>query len=386
MGRVKTWLAAAASLVTAGTAAGTFGVPPAAAGQRPAAHGAAVARRAHRILEPGRVLPARAGYMWSTSATGGPVSRYYAFDTAGGAVSMSAGQSGDYDVIFPGLGQAIANPAIDITRYGGAGACALATVKEAVGNPPALEVGADCFSLTGVNGSALFDLLVAQPVSAPNGVLDYDAVTMVGAQHGPGQYNSSHKTNSVRHLGKGRFQVTMPGPGTTGTTGTVKVSAINDAVAPGDCEIAGWHGTRTGQVIDVDCFAATGASQDQGFTVTYVRGNNLMGLNGATTADAFASRPTTARYQPKTQYDSNHHARVLVARLGQGAYQVFFQGSEGPGTVNGGDIQVSTVGHTDDHCYVVYWQQQHDPYARVECVNNHVVPVDSAFTIQWVVA
>jgi hypothetical protein len=216
-------------------------------------------------------------------------------------------------------------------------------------------------------------------------VLDYDAVTQLGPQLGPGQYNSSHKTNRVKSLGIGRFQVTMPGPGTTGTTGTVKVSDVN--ITTGNCEIASWHGTSTGQVIDVDCFSVTGTPMNQAFLITYARRNNLMGLNGVTTADAFANRPTaTTGYQPSTQYDSHPNARVTAMRLVQGSYKVTFRGSEGPGSLNGGNVQVSAVGHTDDQCYVVSWTQQQVPFARVACVNNLGAPADSAFTIQWVVA
>ena len=61
-------------------------------------------------------------------------------------------------------------------------------------------------------------------------------------------------------------------------------------------------------------------------------------------------------------------------------------GGSGAVLLNGGNIQVSAVGHTDDHCYVVSWTQQQAPFAHVACVNNLGAPADSAFTIQWVVA
>ena len=383
MGRMKKGLVVVASMAAISAAASAVGVPAAAAGQRSVAQNAAVPGRAGVARVPGPAPSAVVGYMWSTSVTGGPSSAYFAFDNTGGSISTVAGApgSGQYTVYFPGLGPASANPTIDITRYGTQGTCSLASVQPSGG---ALAVGVICNSLAGVPGDALFDMVVAQPLTAPQGVLDYDAVTLLGPQLGPGQYNSSHKTNRVKRLGIGRFQVTMPGPGTTGTTGTVKLSDIN--ITTGNCEIVGWHGTPTGQVIDVDCFSVTGTPQDRDFLITYARGNNLMGLNGVTTADAFANRPTATQYQPGTQYDSHHNARVTSIRLGQGSYQVIFRGSEGPGSLNGGNIQVSAVGHTDDHCYVVSWTQQQAPFAHVACVNNLGAPADSAFTIQWVVA
>jgi hypothetical protein len=383
MGRIKKGLVVVASVAAVSAAASALGVPAAAAGQQSAAQNAAVAGRARVARVSGPAASALAGYMWSTSLTGGPSSAYYAFDTAGGPIGSITGApgGGQYAVYFPGLGAASANPTIDITRYGTPGTCSLLNVQ----TTGALVVSVGCYSPTGVPEDALFDIAVAQPVPAPQGVLDYDAVTQLGPQLGPGQYNSSHKTNSVKRLGIGRFQVTMPGPGTTGTTGTVKVSDVN--ITTGNCEIAGWHGTSTGQVIDVDCFSVTGTPMDQAFLITYARGTNLMGLNGVTTADAFANRPTAAtEYQPSTQYDSHRNARVTAMRLAQGTYQVIFGGSEGPGNLNGGHVQVSAVGHTDDLCYVVSWTQQQLPTAHVACVNNLGAPADSAFTIQWVVA
>lgn len=110
-----------------------------------------------------------------------------------------------------------------------------------------------------------------------------------------------------------------------------------------------------------------------------------MGLNGATDANAYASQPTAVVYQPKDQYDSVRGARVVVIRQGRGKYLVIPAGSHGK-LANGGNVAVSAVGTSDDHCYVDHWIQGVTPDIYVDCVNSHGAAADSAFTIQWVVA
>jgi hypothetical protein len=178
----------------------------------------------------------------------------------------------------------------------------------------------------------------------------------------------------------------MPGPRTRGTTGTVKVSTGMSAGGnnPGDCEVAGWHGTSAGQVIFIDCFSATGARQNRAFTVTYARRANLLDQAALTSAYAYANRPTASSYQPSAQFSSNSGARVEVRRLHRGQYKVVFNSSGSP-SFKGGDIQVSTVGSNDLHCAVMSWQATASPAALVACVNNQGAAADSPFTIQWMI-
>ena len=77
---------------------------------------------------------------------------------------------------------------------------------------------------------------------------------------------------------------------------------------------------------------------------------------------------------------------MTVTRVGLAQYQVVFAGAGGPVAANGGDVQVSAVGSTDQHCFVDHWAQAASPYAYVDCVDNLGNPAPSRFTIQWVVA
>jgi len=139
-------------------------------------------------------------------------------------------------------------------------------------------------------------------------------------------------------------------------------------------------------VIYVDCYSDTGARQNRQFTVVYARNNNLMGRDGKTDANSTASRDKTGVYQPKVQFNSHHGARQTAVRLSKGVYIVLFDGSQGPGGSHGGDVQVTAQSGSYRHCSIEGWRQQFTPDAEVICENNSGALVDSAFTIQWVVA
>jgi hypothetical protein len=324
-----------------------------------------------------------AGYVWSGDTTG-----YYAFDSDGGTATIEGDGTGSYFADFPGL-QDLTKEHIDISTYGAGAACAL---FNAVGLGSMLSVSINCYAADGDLADSAFDVLVTQPTRAPSGVFDYVLVPPAKSQEltGRGQYNSSGKANSVRHLSAGRYQITMPGPAASGATGTVQVTDV-DHGSPGRCELAGWHGTRTGVVIDVGCFSLSGARQNRSFGASYVRSGNLMGFGGPTSNDhvtsayAYASRPGTAVYQPASQYDSTRGATVAIIRQGRGRYLVIPSGSAGPYASFGGDVQVSAVGSADDRCSVASWDQEATPEIYVNCVTRHGAKANSAFTVQWTV-
>lgn len=334
---------------------------------------------------PGRAGPALDGFVWSSSLVPtGPVSSYYAFDTTGGVVTVNtvAGPPrGTYLAQFPGLG-AMTRPTLDVTPYQTQETCGVAAAGAAKGGGWSVEVR--CYSLSGTPQDGLFDLMLGQPSARPNGVLGFGIVdTASRSGRLTSAYSSSHQVSRFKRVGAGHYLVTMPGPATKGVTGTVKVTLFGSS--GGDCEIGGWHGTATGQLVDVRCFAPSGAPRNSMFSVTYVRRNNLFGLNGATDAYAYASLPQAGRYQPATQFGSHRHAAVTIVRYGVGQYQVRLHGSGGPFGTNGGDVQISTVGSTDNHCRVLSWSGGANPVAYVSCVSNAGVQADSRFTIQWIV-
>ena len=110
------------------------------------------------------------------------------------------------------------------------------------------------------------------------------------------QYNSSHLHNSVRYLGTGRYQVTLGGPASKGTQGIVEAPAYGSAA--GGCELVGWTGTTTGELVN-GCFGAGSTRANSQFLVTYATANNLM-APACPTRTQLDSQPQ-AVYEPPNQ-------------------------------------------------------------------------------------
>jgi hypothetical protein len=362
--------------------AAAFAAPIAASAQQRAARPKAgsppraAAVRTHDNAGPTAV----AGYAWS-----GATNSYYTYDSTGQTATVTFDGTGSYFVMFPGLGH-LTNEHVDLTTYGPAAECMFFNTQP---EPSDMTIAIACNTPSGAPEDSAFDVVITQPTRTRGETFDYDLVPAArsGKLTGLGQYNSSGKANSVRHLSTGRYQVTLPGPSASGVTGTVQVTDVLPVIGPnGDCELAGWHGTRAGQVVDVGCFSPSGGRENRTFGLSYVRSGNLLGAGGLTSAYAYANRPTATVYQPRTQYDSKRGAGVVVFREGRGQYLVIPAGSGGPSATNGGNVEISAVGTADLRCYVNDWAQGTIPDIYVDCVNRLGITSDSAFTIQWVVA
>jgi hypothetical protein len=287
--------------------------------------------------------------------------------------------SGQYLVTFGNL--AFPGGDAQVSAVDGGYACVVVGWGESGSD---LEVGVTCYNWSGIATDAAFYVLVTQPHSRPAGVLDYDWVNRAsGTLSGVFQYNSSHRRNSVRHLGTGRYVVTMPGPGVSGANkGTVKVSPYGSG--PGNCQVASWHTTSAGQQIGVACFAVGGAPMDREFTIVYARGNNLMGQNGKEDANALAVGPKSL-YQPAVQFDSKRGARVSVVHLDKGIYEVLFIGSTPTHHFSGGsgNIQITAVGAAPRYCGIALGPS-HNPLGIVSCFSATGHLADTGFVAQLV--
>ncbi len=314
----------------------------------------------------------KAGYTWSEDSS------EYNFNSGGAAIDVS-GSDGQYTVTFDNLG-ALSGGIVQVTPYDVTGTCAVGGWGPSGGD---FTASVYCYSLTGSPQNSLFDLIVTQPAVSPPGTFDYSLVykdASSGTLTGHYQYNSAGKANKVQHLGTGRYQVTFGGKASSGTRGTVKVSAYGaDA---GDCAAAGWHGTSAGQVVDVDCYTTSGHPINREFMVTYAGRTDLMGLGGLPAANALIG--STGRVM--TQFDSQAGASVTVRHTGSGMYVVRLNHTTE--ALNGGDVQVSPITGSADHCVVDEWDGGSDvkTVVAVHCFNNSGHSANSAFTLQFVEA
>jgi hypothetical protein len=305
------------------------------------------------------------------------------YNSSGGAIGVTHSSAGLYTVTFFGQSGFVGGD-VQVSTLSPVGTCSVDSWGVSAGD---LNIGVDCYNLSGALNDEDFSVLATQPLAAPHapaGVLDYDWVyTSHGVLTGIYQFNSSHRRNSVRHLGTGRYLVSMPGPGTVGATkGTVKVTAYG--AGPGGCQVVSWRTVSTGELVGVACFGLGGVPGDRDFTIAYARGNNLMGQNGKETANALAVGTRTL-YQPTVQFDSRPGARVSVLHLDRGIYEVIYVGTNPTGHFNGGlgDAQLTAVGTTYRHCGIAL-APSHTPIAIVTCLDGHGNRVNTAFTAQVV--
>ena len=344
----------------------------------------AAARAGTAVTAPAAAMTAEAGFVHVDSVTG-PTTTY---SSNGQPVSIVQDNPGVEIVNFPGLLK-VRNAHVSLSGKGtdNRASCSVESLTAIpIMNPTTMSVEVDCFDGGGRLAVEPFDLLVTGPVSKPAGALAFGIVTVPNAAI-VAQYNSAGKHNSVTHPATGVYNVTMSGPGSAGNDkGTVKVSLASDQ--PGMCQIGSWTATKTAQKINVRCFDPAGTPTDQEFFVTYARGNNLMGQNGLTSANAKVQAVGRAPvYQPATQFDSKRGARVTVAHLGLGSYKVSFAGSAPTGKPNGGDgnIQITPIGTSYRRC-IYNLQRTHVPQLQVACADASGTPRNTAFTVQWVVA
>jgi hypothetical protein len=312
------------------------------------------------------------------------------YTSNGQAPGMQSNGPGVFTAEFSGMGTIagtkpfVPNGNIQVTPVGETQAtCSIAAVFAAFST---LNVQVYCTTFKGIPSASFWDMTVTQPKAPAHGVLDYAWVTRPNASYtltGPDQFNSSHKANKVRHVSTGVYVVTMPGPNSA-SKGTVKVTSLGSSA--GDCSLAGWTSSRTGQQFTVRCYGDTGGLQNRSFTIAYASSTNLMGHGGLTDANALANKSADL-YQPKTQYVSRKGAGVTVVHLATGFYEVFFPGSGTTARKNGGsgDVQVTPAAGSDRHCNGSPVPQPRTPFVIVVCAGNNGKVADSGFTIQWVV-
>lgn len=336
-------------------------------------------------MKPSIVPSALAGFVWSSS-TG-----YYTYDSSGGSVVVTGSypSAGFTQVSFAGL-QGIGDTAgdVQVTPYDTADTCAVSGWGP-VGSAELIDVA--CYNPNGTldTGSYQFDLTITKPTGKPSGVYDYAWINpdnkSVSLKGGFGEYNSSHKANRVVHLGSGRYEVIFPGPKSSGTHGTVEVTPYLRLSATGaNCVTSSWKGTRTGEVVYVDCYGPSGARQNHEFDVVYASANNVLALNGAADANTLFNDRGAAEL-PVTSYFSNRHAGAADVVYGTGDSYVLLPGSGGDYSAFGGDVQSEAVSSQDVHCSVFDWDQEAVPTISLGCYSRSGHPVSTPFELQWVV-
>ena len=202
-------------------------------------------------------------------------------------------------------------------------------------------------------------------------------------------FNSTFAPNEVLHLGTGRWQVVLPGLGTTG--GNVQVNA-DDMLAV--CRAASWQSvpaaapagipdqpTPGSETVNVSCRDFAGQLVDATFWLTFTDRVSLEGALGTTGAYLVANNPTAASYRPAAAYRYSSAAMApKVTRSGPGKYLVTL-----PGMPTGGSAVVTPTGTGRSACALSSIRTDSTPQRiGVHCWRPDGTAIDTTFSLSYV--
>jgi hypothetical protein len=192
--------------------------------------------------------------------------------------------------------------------------------------------------------------------------------TPTGAAYTPSaayQFNSSGGTNTIKRVGAGAYEVSMPGIATTG--GAVHVVSY---AGKHRCGVSSWGANK----VHVRCFSGATATDGQ-FVALY---HNESGGAGAG-AHVWADRPTaTTPYTANATYSYNSAGGTnTVKRDGTGRYKVTLGKQAG---INPYGVLVTAYGGGSGYCSGSYSGEiANDAVLDVRCFNSAGQALDSRF-------
>jgi hypothetical protein len=264
------------------------------------------------------------------------------------------GAIGLYQVTFPHL--AVAGGIAHVSAYGGSHTC------KVVSWGPVLEderVNVACRNSAGAGFDGAFAVLfyrddpVERAVETASAYLWADNPT--AASYTPRTaFNSRRAVNSVRRLGVGRYQATLPSMerrGEPNRGGTAQVTA--NGTGPERCTVGNWVQQGNDILVQVNCFSA-GLPVDSLFTLTWTRGP---GDFATFTAEDKLERFYVWADSPGSlstfyQSDSYGRAGATLSFSAPNSYVVRLPNVKSSGSSN---ALVTAYGTDDAYCAVDFW-------------------------------
>ena len=308
--------------------------------------------------------------------------RGYSFNSTGEGIRIVRSNTGTYTVRFFGLGAFAGQGTVDVTAEGlQPSQC---EVVHWVPDPTGtiLLVRVNCFTVSGAKLDAPF-MVAYTSGGSTTGTTDFVWADQPAASSYtpslPFQFNSSGGTNTIRHLGLGRYRVHMPGPDVA--DGSVKVTAYGSNA--NSCQVVEWLNVAAGQNVFVDCFTPAGAPVNNRFTTTFTASDDLFG-DGGPSGYLWGNDPSSSSYTPDSAYQfDTAGTSATVTRFGTGEYETLF-----PNETHGaqGDEQATAYGSIPAHCIVDGpigngTSEQGDVF----CFDTNGNELDTTYTMQWMI-
>jgi hypothetical protein len=295
-------------------------------------------------------------------------------NSSGGTNHVLRFGAGQYKVLFPGVGEAVAGAGgiVHVTALdSGTHACAAGAWT---GNQDE-QVAVICRDAQGRLSDAAYSVDWVD-AEMDDGEMAYvriaDASTAaIDPQH---SFNSTFGANTATRLGTGTYRVRFAG--VDGTKGDVQVTAFGTGVA---CHVADWHAQSSVTVVNVECRMPTGALADARFDATYLFKLGFHGMEGPDQVYLLADQPHAASYQPAAaRRFSSAGTNPTVKRTALGQYVVVL-----PGMPAGGAVQVTAYGTGTEACHATAIRGQTPQQVGVRCTTAGGSAVDSEFALAY---
>jgi hypothetical protein len=306
----------------------------------------------------------------------------YRFNSSGQSTTITRSGTGLYVIEFFGLGSVAGGGTVDVTAEGenNPAFCSVLSWGPSGSN---LDVSVECYKPSGARVDTFF-MAAFTSGGDTTGTVDYVwADNDTSKSYTPNtsyQFNSSGGTNTITRSHAGEYAVSLPGPAVF--DGTVKVTAFGHGTA--SCQVDGWTPDSSGQIVDVDCFNFNGILVNHEFTMTFAASDSLLGDGGAN-GYAWANEPTSSSYTPDTTYQYDWVGSTATASsFGTGDYILAFPDAS---LGDHGDEQATAYGDTEAHCIVdgPAGTAGGSQGADVFCFDHNGNPVNTDFTVQWMV-
>lgn len=328
-----------------------------------------------------RILRGKA-WVWADqpTATNYTPSASYQYNSSGETNQINRLAPGQYRIDLPGL--ATSGGTVHAVAYGGNHYCKVVGWGASSGRQ---RIRVNCFSLDGRPVDGQFTLLFYKESRGAIWANAYlwanqplvEAYTPSTAY----QWNSKGLLNTVRRLGVGQYQVTLPGLNVPG--GTVLVTAYGSGTER--CKVGEWNRLGNDTVVNVYCFDVSGNPVDTTFTLSFMTD---VGLGIRVSEDQHyggyvrANQPANSSYTPDRVYQLNTAGGLnTITRSSTGTYTINFP-SLAPASST---ALVLAYGSGSECCTVQRWSSDSrgGTNVNVQCFSRLGNLTDTRFTLVY---
>jgi len=311
-----------------------------------------------------------------------PPDPHYSYNSTGAGNEVRHNSTGNYTVVFPGLG--VPGGTAHVMAIGYQRSCQLLGWHPASG---AAHVRVLCFSPTGEPADTAFTVNFADANRGPARFsFLYSDRPSGGGVHVPDatyRYDSTGGVSTVQRLSAGSYAVAIPATQGIGSTPLESYQVTAVSFQARHCRIV--RGVAIDTTRFVQCTDAAGRPADSAFTLTYVVGGDLIGRTAGGFAYAAVADPSSVSGDVPAYSTVGSPASIHVRRMDAGYYIVRIPRLPS----YSGHAMIVADSTLPRHCMTYGWSPHApgDQYVGVSCFDPTTDrQADTAFVIgysQW---